>query len=261
MRTQTDRLTFDGRRIEYRFVQPGSSNGVDLVMLHEGLGSVSMWREFPEQLAHETGCRILVYSRYGYGRSTPLDAPRQVDYMHEEARIWLPAILARLGVRRPVLFGHSDGASIAMIHAAGSAGAVAGIIAMAPHVKVEDITVRSIDAAKSAYLETDLRERLGRHHEDVDSAFWGWNRIWLEPPFRDWSIEALLPSIRCPILAIQGEDDEYGTMEQITSIARAVPHAKLLALPACRHSPHRDQPQAVLGAAREFVADIAMGAE
>jgi pimeloyl-ACP methyl ester carboxylesterase len=261
MRTKTDRLTFDGRRIEYRFVQSGSGNGVDLVMLHEGLGSVSMWREFPEQLARETGCRILVYSRHGYGRSSPLDAPRRVDYMHEEAHIWLPAILARLGVRRPVLFGHSDGASIAMIHAAGSASAVAGIIAMAPHVKVEDITVRSIDAAKSAYLETDLRARLGRHHDDVDSAFWGWNRIWLEPPFRDWSIEALLPSIRCPILAIQGEDDEYGTMEQIASIARAAPHAKMLALPACRHSPHRDQPQAVLAAAREFVADMAMGAE
>ena len=260
MRTETDRLTFDGRRIEYRFVQSGSGNGVDLVMLHEGLGSVSMWREFPEQLALETGCRILVYSRHGYGRSSPLDAPRRVDYMHEEAHIWLPAILARLGVRRPVLFGHSDGASIAMIHAAGPATAVAGIIAMAPHVKVEDITVRSIDAAKSAFLATDLRARLSRHHDDVDSTFWGWNRIWLEPPFRDWSIEALLPSIRCPILAIQGEDDEYGTMEQITSIARAAPHAKLLALPACRHSPHRDQPQAVLAAAREFVADIAMGA-
>ena len=132
-------------------------NDVDLVMLHEGLGSVSMWRDFPEQLARATGCRTLVYSRHGYGGSSPLDAPRRVDYMHEEARIWLPAILTRLGIRRPVLFGHSDGASIALIHAAGTKSEIAGIIALAPHVKVEDLTVRSIGASKAAYLETDLR--------------------------------------------------------------------------------------------------------
>jgi pimeloyl-ACP methyl ester carboxylesterase len=253
---QSDQLSFDGRRLEYRFVEPAAANGVDLVMLHEGLGSVSMWREFPDQLAQATGCRTLVYSRQGYGRSSPLDAPRRVEYMHEEARLWLPAILMRLGIRRPVLFGHSDGASIALIHAASPESDVAGIMALAPHVKVEDLTVRSIGAAKAAYLDTDLRTRLSRHHTDVDAAFWGWNRIWLDPAFRSWNIEALLPAIRCPILAIQGEDDEYGTMEQIASIARAAPDAGLLALPACRHSPHRDQPQAVLAAAREFVAGI-----
>ena len=253
---QSDQLNCDGRLIEYRFVQPAAADG-DLVMLHEGLGSVSMWREFPEQLAQATGCRTLVYSRYGYGRSSPLDAPRPVDYMHEEARTWLPAILKRLGVREPVLFGHSDGASIALIHAATSESELAGIIALAPHVKVEDLTVRSIDAAKTAYLETDLRARLSRHHSNVDSTFWGWNRIWLDPAFRGWNIENLLPSIRCPILAIQGEDDEYGTLEQIASVARAAPDAKSLALPACRHSPHRDQPQAVLAAAKEFVAGLA----
>jgi pimeloyl-ACP methyl ester carboxylesterase len=251
---QTEQLNFDGRRIEYRFVEPGAANGLDLVMLHEGLGSVSMWRNFPEQLAQATGCRTLVYSRHGYGRSSPLDAPRGVNYMHEEALIWLPAILARLKIRRPVLFGHSDGGSIALIHAAGSKNEVAGIIALAPHVKVEDLSVRSIDAAKTAYLETELRAKLSRHHADVDAVFWGWNRIWLDPEFRHWNIEGLLAAIRCPILAIQGEDDEYGTMEQIASIARTAPDAKLLALPACRHSPHRDQPQAVLAAAREFVA-------
>jgi pimeloyl-ACP methyl ester carboxylesterase len=256
---QSDQLNCDGRLIEYRFVQPAAADG-DLVMLHEGLGSVSMWREFPEQLAQATGCRTLVYSRHGYGRSSPLGAPRPVDYMHEEARIWLPAILKRLGVREPVLFGHSDGASIALIHAASSESEVAGIIALAPHVKVEDLTVRSIDAAKTAYLETDLRARLSRHHANVDSAFWGWNRIWLDPAFLDWNIEDLLPSIRCPILAIQGEDDEYGTMEQIDSISRTAPGAKSLALPACRHSPHRDQPQAVLAAAKEFVAGLAVDA-
>jgi len=253
----SDQLNCGGSQIEYRFVQPAGAGGIDLVMLHEGLGSVSMWRDFPEQLARATGCRTLAYSRRGYGRSSPLDAPRRVDYMHEEARVWLPALLNGLGVREPVLFGHSDGASIALIHAATLESEVAGIIALAPHVKVEDITVRSIDAARTAYLETDLRARLSRHHGDVDSVFWGWNRIWLDPAFRAWNIENLLPSIRCPILAIQGEDDEYGTLEQIASVARAAPDAKLLALAACRHSPHRDQPQAVLAAAKEFVDGLA----
>jgi pimeloyl-ACP methyl ester carboxylesterase len=241
-------------------VEPLGAGGIDLVMLHEGLGSVSMWRGFPEQLAQATGCRTLVYSRHGYGRSSPLDAPRRVEYMHEEARIWLPAVLRRLDIRRPVLFGHSDGASIALIHASSPESKVAGIIALAPHVNVEDLTVRSIDAAKTAYIETDLRARLSRHHADVDSAFWGWNRIWLDPAFRSWSIEALLPSIRCPILAIQGENDEYGTTEQIAIIGREASDSRLLTLPACRHSPHRDQPQAVLANTREFVAGIATGA-
>ncbi len=256
---QSGHLNFDGRQIEYRFAHPALAGGRDLVMLHEGLGSVSMWRDFPEQLAGATGCRTLVYSRLGYGRSTPLAAPRSVDYMHEEARVWLPAILERLDIRRPVLFGHSDGGSIALIHAASPESDVAGIVALAPHVKVEQLTVDSIDAAKSAYTDTDLRSRLSRHHADVDAAFWGWNRIWLDPAFRGWNIEALLPSIRCPILAIQGEDDEYGTMEQIESIGRAARNARLLSLPACRHSPQRDQPQAVLAATRDFIATLAGG--
>ena len=254
---QTEQLIIDGRQIEYRFVQPAVAGGRDLVMLHEGLGSVSMWREFPERLARATGCRTLVYSRYGYGRSSPLESARSVDYMHEEARRWLPAILERLDIRRPILFGHSDGASIALIHAASDASEAAAIVVLAPHIKVEDLTVRNIAAAKEAYLHTDLPMRLSRHHVDADSAFWGWNRIWLDPAFRDWNIEALLPSIRCPILAIQGEDDEYGTMEQIMGIARAIPDSTLLSLAACRHSPHRDQPEAVLAAAAEFIAGIA----
>ncbi|MGO9930841.1 MAG: alpha/beta fold hydrolase [Steroidobacteraceae bacterium] len=254
---QIDQLIIDGRRIEYGFVDQVSSNGLDLVMLHEGLGSLSMWRDFPAQLAGATGCRTLVYSRLGYGGSSALDEPRRVDYMHEEARVWLPAILERLGIRRPVLFGHSDGGSIALIHAAIPKCGIAGVISLAPHVKVEELSVRSIGAAKIAYLETDLRARLSRHHADVDSAFWGWNRIWLAPEFRDWNIECLLRSIRCPILAVQGENDEYGTMEQIDIIAREAPDSKTLALPGCGHSPHRDQPQAVLAAAAQFVAGIA----
>jgi pimeloyl-ACP methyl ester carboxylesterase len=256
---QTEQIILDGRRFEYRVIEPADACG-DLVMLHEGLGSVSLWRDFPEKLARVTGRRTLVYSRQGHGRSSPLDTPRKADYMHIEARLWLPAMINRLAIHRPVLFGHSDGASIALIHAANPESEVAGIIALAPHVKVEDLTVRSIAVAGRAYLETDLRSRLSRHHLEVDSTFWEWNRIWLDPAFLNWNIEALLPSIRCPILAIQGEDDEYGTMQQITSIARAARDAKLLVLPACRHSPHRDQAQAVLAAAREFVARLTIGA-
>ena len=249
----SDTLRLGERSIEYRFAEPTVRRRPDIVMLHEGLGSTSMWRDFPERLAAATMRRTLVYSRHGYGRSSPLDAPRRVDYMHEEANVWLPLILERLHVRRPVLFGHSDGASIALIHAARTESDVGAVVALAPHVKVEDITVKSIAAAKTAYVTTDLPERLGRYHADVDSAFWGWNRIWLDPEFRSWNIEGLLPAIRCPVLAIQGEEDEYGTMEQIASIGRAVSGARLLALAACRHSPHRDQPAAVLEATRQLL--------
>ncbi len=251
---QIDSLNFGARQIEYRFALPAEPNGIDIVMLHEGLGSMSMWRDFPERLAAATGCRALAYSRHGYGRSTPLDRPRTVQYMHDEARNWLPAILERLGIRRPLLFGHSDGASIALIHAAQPQSDIRAVVALAPHVKVEDVTVRSIAQARTDYANTDLRERLSRHHADLDSAFWGWNRIWLDPEFRSWNIEALLPSIRCPVLAIQGEDDEYGSMEQIESIGRGAAAATLLALPACRHSPHRDLPEAVIEATRRFIA-------
>jgi pimeloyl-ACP methyl ester carboxylesterase len=258
---QTDTLIFGEHRIEYRFAGPAAGGRLDIVMLHEGLGSTSLWKDFPERLAAATGCRTLVYSRLGYGRSTPLTQPRRVEYMHEEARIWLPAVLERLEIRRPVLFGHSDGASISLIHAARPESRIAAVVALAPHVKVEDITVRNIAEAKRAFSGTDLRQRLGRHHADVDSAFWGWNRIWLSPEFRAWNIEGLLPSIRCPVLAIQGEDDEYGTMEQIASIGRSVPNASLLELPACRHSPHRDQPEAVLDATQAFIAALPVNTE
>jgi len=254
---QTGILTFDGRAIEYRFAgaDPLSALAMvparNIVMLHEGLGSTSMWRDFPDRLAAATRARVLVYSRIGYGRSTPLAQARQVDYMHEEARTWLPAILDRLGIARPVLFGHSDGASIALIHAASTASKARAVIALAPHVKVEDLTAASIEKARSAY--STIRERLARYHADVDSAFWGWNRIWLDPAFRSWNIEALLPAIRCPVLCIQGRNDEYGTLEQIASIARALPGTNTVELADCRHSPHRDQPEAVLDAAREFI--------
>jgi pimeloyl-ACP methyl ester carboxylesterase len=223
-------------------------------MLHEGLGSVSLWQSFPRDLSRVTGRPVLAYSRYGYGRSERLRAPRTVRYMHDEALIVLPQLLDHFSIESPVLFGHSDGASIALIHAGGTDRPVGGIVALAPHVMVEDVSVASIGVAAEAYQATDLRSRLARHHEDVDGAFWGWNRIWLHAEFRSWNIEEYLPTISCPILAIQGTEDEYGSMEQIERIACAAPDVELLRLKNCRHSPHRDQPQEVLGAVRDWIA-------
>lgn len=227
-----------------------------IVMLHEGLGSVALWRDFPQQVADATGCETVVYSRYGYGRSDPLLAPRRPDFMHDEARVTLPELLDNLGLETPILFGHSDGASIALIHAGWGGREALAVIAMAPHVLVEDISIRSIEQAKLAYERSGLRDRLARFHNNVDSAFRGWNDIWLDPAFRDWNIEEFLPSIRCPVLAIQGEDDEYGTMQQVDRIAARAPDVELVKLADCRHSPHRDQPHAVLAAVGPFVARV-----
>lgn len=246
--------------VEYRWVGEGGAEAPLLVFLHEGLGSVSMWREFPRELCEAAGCRGLVYSRPGYGRSTPR-RPEELwdpDFMHRQALEVLPAVLEGLGVdterRPPWLFGHSDGASIALLHAAHAGHRVAGAIVLAPHILVEDLSVASIEKARQAYLETDLRQRLARHHADPDSAFWGWNRIWLDPRFRDWSIEQEIRTIACPLLAVQGLDDEYGTLEQIRGIARRVPQTRLLELADCGHSPHRDQPGALIEACVEFLA-------
>lgn len=225
-----------------------------LVFLHEGLGSVAMWRDFPSRVATRTGRRTVVYSRLGYGRSAPLREPRRPDYMHREALETLPALRAAHGLGDAILVGHSDGASIALIHA-GAGHPVRGIVAMAPHVFVEDVTIRSIEAAREAWRTTDLRARLQRYHADVDGAFKGWNDAWLDPAFRQWNIEEFLPSIACPLLLIQGRDDEYGTMAQLDAIERAVEgKVRRLELAHCRHSPHRDQPEATLAAIVDFVA-------
>jgi pimeloyl-ACP methyl ester carboxylesterase len=205
-------------------------------------------------VADATGCRVLVYSRYGYGRSAPLQAPRGVDYMHREALEVLPELLDDLSIRAPILVGHSDGASIALIHAGASGRELRGVVAMAPHVFVEEVSITSIAAAKVAFETTDLPARLGRYHDDVASTFRGWNDIWLHPDFRGWNIEACLAAIRCPVLLIQGEDDEYGTLAQLDAIARQVPAgARSVALPRCRHSPHVDQKEATLAAIETFV--------
>ncbi|MEW6707542.1 MAG: alpha/beta hydrolase [Pseudomonadota bacterium] len=243
--------------IETAWVGDASSRGPVIVFLHEGLGSVSMWKDFPQRLCKAAGRRGLVYSREGYGRSTPRPAHEHwaPDFMHRQAFDALPALLQALDLPAPyVLFGHSDGGSIALIHAATYPLRVAGVVALAPHIMVEEQSVTSIAQTREAWFRTDLRQRLARHHADVDSAFWGWNDAWLQPTFRDWSIEALLPSIRCPVLAIQGEDDEYGSMAQIDGIAERVPQAELLKLAHCGHSPHKDQPGAVIETTCRFLA-------
>jgi pimeloyl-ACP methyl ester carboxylesterase len=229
-----------------------------IVFLHEGLGSVSMWRDFPARVCTAAGCRGLVYSRPGYGRSTPRHAEEhwQSDFMHRQAFEVLPALLSALGLaeERIVLLGHSDGGSIALLHAARFA--VEGAVVMAPHLFVEDLSVRSIEAVREAYATTDLRSRLARHHADPDSAFHGWNDIWLAPEFRAWSIAAEIGSITCPLLAIQGVDDEYGTMAQIDAVSARVAQTQRLELERCGHSPHRDQPDQVIAAVRDFVARL-----
>lgn len=251
-------LTVHGRQLEYVRL-PSAHPRPDappIVFLHEGLGSLAMWRDFPQRIADATGCEAIVYSRYGYGRSTPLEKPRAVRYMHDEALLALPELLDKLAVERSILFGHSDGGSIALIHAGGAGRPLTGVIAMAPHVMVEDITVKGIAEAEVAWQTTELRQRLGRYHQDVESTFRGWNDIWLHPDFRPWNIESYLPAITCPILAIQGEDDEYATMAQIERIAEQASDVELVKLADCRHSPHKDQPEAVIAAVADFIARI-----
>lgn len=242
-------------RIEHEWVGPTAADLPVMVFLHEGLGSVAMWRDFPARLCEAAGVRGLVYSRPGYGRSTPRGADEhwRPDFMHRQAREVLPALLASLGVQQPWLFGHSDGGTIALLYAAAFPRALRGAIVLAPHILVEDVSVRSIEQAREAYLQTDMKQRLARYHDDVDSAFWGWNDIWLDPAFRTWTIEEEIAAIRCPVLAVQGVDDEYGTMEQVRGIARRVPKTELLELAQCGHSPHRDQPDAVIEAVTRFV--------
>lgn len=242
-------------RLEYQWVGAIRSEYPVVVFLHEGLGSIALWKDFPAAFCRANGFTGLVFSRYGYGQSTPKPAHERwpVTFMHEQAEEVLPAFFAGLGIDRPWLFGHSDGASITLLYAALFSDKVSGIVAAAPHIFVEDVTIKSIEAAREAYLDKDLRARLARFHADIDSAFWGWNNVWLDPAFRSWNIEEELTRISCPVLALQGEDDEYGTLEQIYGIQKKVPQAKLLVLPQCGHSPHRDQANATMEEVAKFI--------
>lgn len=249
----------DGAALEYRWIAPAAAGRPTLVLLHEGLGCVAIWKDFPDRLAAATGCGAFVYSRRGYGRSTPVTPPRPLTYMHEEGLTVLPRLLDTVGFERVVLVGHSDGASISLIYAGGAANnRLAGVIAEAPHVFNEPLCVASIEQARDAYASGDLRDRLRRLHGDnVDGAFWGWNRAWLDPGFLAWNIEEYLPAIRVPLLVVQGSDDEYGTAAQYEAIrAKAGGPTTVLTLDRCRHSPHRDQPEAVLTAMRRFIDDL-----
>lgn len=249
-------IKIDGVSLEYARIAGAAGRPV-IVLLHEGLGSLAMWRDFPQRIAAATGAEVVTYSRRGYGQSDPLPGPRGVDYMHGEAIDVLPKLLKALDINRPLLVGHSDGASIAIIHA-GSGFPVAGLVLMAPHVFVEDLTVESIAAIKEVWKTTDLGVRLGRYHRDAEHTFWAWNDIWLHPAFKRWNIEALVPKIAAPMMVIQGLDDEYGTPAQCKAIkAGATAPCELVMLERCKHSPHRDQPEPTLAAVGRFFGSLA----
>ena len=265
----SSKVKIHGIALEVQRIAESNGPGAPvLVFLHEGLGSVAMWRDWPTQLCARLGCQGLVYSRQGYGQSDAVPDVRGPsaqaagqrhgrllpDYMHREALEILPALLQALDIERPVLLGHSDGGTIALIHA--SRFDVAGCVVMAPHVVVEDISVKAITAARDAYQNGPLRQRLEPYHADVDCAFWQWNDVWLSDTFRPFDIRPELGGICAPLLAIQGEADPYGTMAQIDDIARAVPQTQLLKLAHCGHSPHRDQPEAVAQAVQAFMSAL-----
>ncbi len=230
-----------------------------LVLLHEGLGCVEMWRDFPQRLKEETGYPVFVYSRQGYGRSDPKPAPWSVRYMHDEGLNILPRVLAAAGLRDVILLGHSDGGSIALIYSGGIPDPLArALILLAPHVFNEPVCVASIEQARTAYLETDLRRRLQRYHGDnVDHVFWGWNGAWLHLDFLSWNIEPYLPAVSVPVLLMQGEQDQYGTARQVEAITAQLPApTQAVMIPDCGHSPYIDQPRAVIDQIKGFLATL-----
>ncbi len=241
-------------RVEYYWTRPRKDGEPVLVFLHEGLGSARLWRDFPATISDACDLPGLVYSRYGHGASDVLKGSRSANYMHEEALESLPALRLGLGLDDVILIGHSDGASIALIHASSDQWPVRSVILEAPHVFVEERTVAKIRKTGTAYRNSDLGARLNQHHADGARTFFGWSRIWLDPSFRSWNIEACLQTIRCPMLVIQGREDEYGTMRQVDSILRHSPGpVETCILDDCRHAPHHDQPQAVCRRVSGFV--------
>jgi pimeloyl-ACP methyl ester carboxylesterase len=247
--------TAASRKLAYEWMGEAGAGKPTLVFLHEGLGSIRQWRDFPASVAAATGCRALVYDRYGYGQSDVLaEERRSVRFMHDEALTALPQFLESLQIENPLLIGHSDGASIALIHA-GANNPVRGVVAMAPHVFIEPLCLTSIANAAHAFEDTDLAEKLGRYHRDARKTFYGWADVWLDPEFKGWDIrDDYLPQVRCPVLAIQGYDDEYGTMAQLDEIARRVKApCELIRLKDCGHAPFREQPEKTLEAIVRFI--------
>jgi pimeloyl-ACP methyl ester carboxylesterase len=251
-------LTINGAELEYRMIGPAPDQAPTIVMLHEGLGSAGLWGDFPDQLQETTGAGVFVYSRAGYGSSSPVKLPRPLDYMQIEALEVLPKLLDHIGFRRGVLLGHSDGASIAAIYAGGIQDHRVRAVAMiAPHFIVEDVSVASIAEIKTAYETTDLKAKLARWHQDVDNAFLGWNGAWLDPQFRDWDISDYLAYIRVPVAIIQGADDQYGTMRQV-EIAREECYCPVdvTVLPGVGHAPHREASAETLTALSDFYRSV-----
>jgi pimeloyl-ACP methyl ester carboxylesterase len=249
-------LVSGSAQLEYRLIGPQPHAASCIVMLHEGLGSVGLWGDFPEKLQQATGAAVFVYSRAGYGNSSPVKLPRPLDYMQREALDVLPKLLDRIGFRDGVLLGHSDGASIAAIYAGGRQdNRLRGVVLIAPHVIVEEVSVASIAAIKTAYETTELRTKLARWHRDVDNAFYGWHGAWLDPAFRAWDISDVLAFIRVPIAVIQGVDDQYGTARQIEIIKdECYCPVEVTMLSDVGHSPHREAPEATLQIIADFVA-------
>jgi pimeloyl-ACP methyl ester carboxylesterase len=262
---QLAKIIYGGKalEIEYAWISKGANEPL-IVFLHEGLGSLRMWRHFPTLLCAATGCRGLIYSRSGYGASSPL-WPKHAwpsHFMHAEGTELLPRLLDALGIDSktspPILYGHSDGASIALIYASAFPDRLAGLIVEAPHVLVEELTLTSIAAVKQKATETDLLTKLGKYHRNVDETFWGWANVWLSTEFRAWNIEALLGDLTCPALAIQGDQDEYGTPLQLELIKAAVPGLQIQTLTGCGHSPHSAQSSAVIAATTAFIESLAL---
>jgi len=248
-------LDIGAQHLEYRMIGPRPDETPTLVLLHEGLGCVGLWNDFPDKLAKATGCGVFVYSRAGYGQSSPVKLPRPLTYMHDEARDTLPKLLDAVGFERGLLIGHSDGASIVAIYAGSHEDhRIGGLVLIAPHFFTEDPGIKSIEEARVAYESGDLRPRLARWHADVDNAFWGWNGAWLDPDFRKWDITEFLAYIRVPILIVQGADDQYGTVKQIEMAEReCYCPVELALLPGARHSPQREASEPTLKAITQFV--------
>lgn len=251
-------LSVADQKLEYRMIGPRPEQAPMLVLLHEGLGCVGLWNDFPDKLAEATGCGVFVYSRAGYGKSSPVTLPRPLTYMTDEAQDVMPRLLDAIGFRRGLLIGHSDGASIAAIYAGSHQDhRVGGLVLIAPHFFTEEPGLASIAEARKAYETGDLRQRLARWHADGDNAFRGWNDAWLDPGFRAWDITEPLAYIRVPILIVQGEDDQYGTARQIEAAEReCYCPVEVALLPGVKHSPQREAPEATLKTISEFVARV-----
>jgi pimeloyl-ACP methyl ester carboxylesterase len=254
-----NRIALLNIELEYAYFYPSGTSDSErtIVLLHEGLGCVQMWKDFPQQLSNATNLRVLAYSRQGYGGSTPITGPRNIEFMRDEAARVLPALLNALDIDNPILVGHSDGASIALL-AAATRLPIEGVVVMAPHLFVEDISVSAISQTLATYNDenTQMRTKLAKFHADVDGAFYGWANVWLNPEFLTWNIEADTAAITCPLLAIQGEQDQYGTWKQIDQLKIHAPHAQLIKLANCRHSPQFDQPEQVLSAITLFIEAV-----